>query len=1044
MMGAPLRRAAATLLAAALALGCVAARADTALALSKSYAGNVNFVGTQVTIRSKATNTNGNNKNACKVIAASKDVSATLSGIPTGATILSAQLYWAGSGSTPDNTVSIDGVNVSAPAGRRYVSNSGGSGYDFFGGAIEVTAQVVAKRNATYIFSGLTVDNGAPYCPVETVVGGFALLVVYSDPAEQYRLLNLYEGFQYVRNSAVTVTMTNFRTPNPLGTSSARVGHLTWEGDPALGGSEDFTLNGVQLFDSTLNPQHSQFNSTSNINGDNASYGIDFDAYTVGSSALTAGQGSATTTYQSGQDMVLLNAQVIAVPAVPAADLSIVMMRNTALVQNQNARYTMSVSNAGPNPETGPIVVIDTLPAGLSFVSSAGTGWSCGSAGKQVSCSYTGTVASRITLPDLVLTVLVDGSGTLTNSATVGGQGYDINSTNNSASDTAATTSASNYVFTDAACVTGQAFGSAQQPCKQLSGAPIVAGAATPIFVTAVSAGVPTQLSASLDTNVPMRFAFGCANPAANAGVQAHYAGIPLPLCSANGAVPALAGAQWSGSVSLAFKAGAPSAVANASFDYADVGKIKLFMRDSADGIVESVPFVVRPDKLAITSVTRTDGAINPKATSGGGTGFARAGEAFTIKVAAFTTAGAVAPNFGSESEGVLLALDAVRGGDAAAQAAMLYPPQLDGSFTTIVGGVFSGTAFTVDDAGILSVTPRLTTNDYLGAGSPTTSATTIGRFYPDHFDTIIAAALPCLLHMNCPINVSGAAYSSQAFAATVIPMSAGNTQMRNFIGVLARPVTLAAYDQPGGATPNPSSGGLSANSIAVAAMLPYLPIGAMPMYTLPQSFSQAFAPPPPAPPVPPVARNWSAPTPIYLRASASESVAAPNGVSSPINVVISSLRPGGTASTEGGVTVISGRLALENPHGSELQKMPVKAEAQYWAATGRWETSASDQVSTLQSGGVAFANCLQKLIADQSSFVLPGTNCKAVLSVVTPSTLPMKNGVATFWLAPPGAGNNGSAEYQMNNPVWLPSTVSRAVFGVYKASPVIYVREMY
>ena len=1031
-MGARVHRAAAALLAAALALGSVAARADTALALSRSYAGNVNFVGTQVTIRSKATNTNGNNKNACAVIKSNRDVSATLAGIPTGATILSAQLYWAGSGSTPDNTVSIDGVSVSAPAARRYVSNSGGSGYDFFGGAIDVTAQVVAKRNATYVFSGLTVDNGAPYCPVETVVGGFALLVVYSDPAEQYRLLNLYEGFQYVRNSAVTVTMTNFRTPNPLGTSSARVGHLTWEGDPALGGSEDFTLNGVQLFDSTLNPQHSQFNSTSNINGDNASYGIDFDAYTVGSSALTAGQGSATTTYQSGQDMVLLNAQVIAVPAVPAADLSIVMMRNTALVQNQNARYTLSVSNAGPNPEIGPIVVIDTLPAGLSFVSSAGTGWLCSNAGKLVSCSFSGTVASGSNLPPLVLTVQVDGSGTLTNSATVGGQRFDNNSANNTASDTAATTSASNYVFTDAACVTGQAFGSAQQPCKQLSGAPIVAGAATPIFVTAVSAGVPTQLSASLDTNVPMRFALGCANPAANAGVQAHYAGVPLPLCSANGAVPALAGAQWSGSVSLAFKAGAPSAVANASFDYADVGKVKLFMRDSADGIVESVPFVVRPDKLAITSVTRADGAINPKTASGGGTGFARAGEEFTIKVAAFTTGGAVTPNFGSE--GMLLALDAVRGGDAAAQAAMLYPPQLDGSFTTVVGGVFSGTAFTVDDAGILSVTPRLTTNDYLGAGSPTTSATTIGRFYPDHFDTIIAAALPCLLHMNCPINVSGAAYSSQAFAATVIPMSAGNTQMRNFIGVLARPVTLAAYDQPGGATPNPSNGGLSANSIAVAAMLPYLPIGAMPMYTLPQSFSQAFAPPPPAPPVPPVARNWSAPTPIYLRASISESVAAPNGVTSPINVVISSLRPSGTASTEGGVTVISGRLALENPHGSELQKMPVKAEAQYWAATGRWESSASDKVSTLQTAGISFANCQPRLSPCSTS----------VLGVYAPGSQTMNNGIVTFWLKAPGITREGSAEFQMNNPAWLPSTVSRAVFGVYKASPVIYVREMY
>ena len=30
-----------------------------------------------------------------------------------------------------------------------------------------------------------------------------------------------------------------------------------------------------------------------------------------------------------------------------------------------------------------------------------------------------------------------------------------------------------------------------------------------------------------------------------------------------------------------------------------------------------------------------------------------------------------------------------------------------------------------------------------------------------------------------------------------------------------------------------------------------------------------------------------------------------------------------------------------------------------------------------------------------------------------------------------------------MNNPAWLPSTIGRAVFGVYK-SPLIYVREVY
>ena len=90
--------------------------------------------------------------------------------------------------------------------------------------------------------------------------------------------------------------------------------------------------------------------------------------------------------------------------------------------------------------------------------------------------------------------------------------------------------------------------------------------------------------------------------------------------------------------------------------------------------------------------------------------------------------------------------------------------------------------------------------------------------------------------------------------------------------------------------------------------------------------------------------------------------------------------------------------------------------------------------MSAVQNGGITFANCLKAL----------GPPCKsALLGVTANSLLPLKEGVATFWLRAPGAGNSGSAEYQMNDPAWLPSTTGRAVFGVYK-SPLLYLREMY
>jgi uncharacterized repeat protein (TIGR01451 family) len=1004
-MAALWRRGAAVLCAGALAFAGGAARADTPIALYKSFAGNVNFTGTQKTMRTKA-----NGTQACAVVASGTDVSAVLSGIPPGATVLSAQLYWAGSSATADNTVTFDGVSKSAPVARQYSSTTIGAGYTYFGGAIDVTTEVVAKRNATYRFSGLTINNGAPYCEVEGVLGGFALLVVYSDPGEQFRVLNMYEGFQFIRYSAVTLTLSNFRTPSPLGAATGRIGHLTWEGDGSLAtNGEDLLFNNIELYD-TLNPRHNQFNSASNINNDSASFGIDFDAYTVGSDALGPGQTRATSTYQSGQDLVLLNAEIIALPNVPAADLVISLTRNTALVLGQKASYTLGVSNGGPSAETGPVVVTDTLPAGLSLVSASGSGWSCSSAGKVVTCSRAGSLAAGASLPPLTLTVSVDASGTQDNTASVSGQQFDFVSGNNSAADSATVSGAAAYAFTDAACVHGVAFGAAQR-CKLLSGAGLAAGDSAAVFVTALTNGVPSRLSATADTTVQMSFALSCINPASDAGVKANYAGVSLPLCTANGAAPAAVSGLWSAPVDMVFKSGVPSAPANAGFNYADVGKVQLFLRDTLERIVGAVPFVVKPASLAIRSVTRSaDGFVNPAAADGAGGGFARAGEAFTVKAGALTRSGALAPNFGNETVGARLTLDALRGGDAAVQAAMLALPPLSGEFTAVVGGEFTGAAFSFDEAGILSLTPRLTNNDYLGAGAPAALATSVGRFYPDHFDTFATATMACMPNMACPSTASGAVYSGQPFAVTVKPMNGTGALLNNFNGVLARTVTLAAVGQAGGATFNPAGGTLSAGSIAPASMLPRMPIGANPVYTLPRPYSNAA----------PRARNWIVPTPIYLRASAADSA------------VVSSLR--GAASVEGGATIVSGRLALSSPAGSELLKMPVRAEAQYWAATARWEHSAKDQASTVQSGAIAFANCLKRL----------GPPCKAALLGVTANTsVPMKDGQATFWLRAPGPGNVGSAEFQMGNPAWLPSTIGRAAFGIYN-SPLIYLREVY
>ena len=89
--------------------------ADTAVTLFQSYAGNINFVGAQATRR-----TQSNSGNACAVLANNATNTATISGIPAGATIISAHLYWAGSYSTQAGSTRTTPVKCSPSSSSRW------------------------------------------------------------------------------------------------------------------------------------------------------------------------------------------------------------------------------------------------------------------------------------------------------------------------------------------------------------------------------------------------------------------------------------------------------------------------------------------------------------------------------------------------------------------------------------------------------------------------------------------------------------------------------------------------------------------------------------------------------------------------------------------------------------------------------------------------------------------------------------------------------------------------------------------------------------
>ncbi|MEZ5458985.1 MAG: hypothetical protein R3E65_06645 [Steroidobacteraceae bacterium] len=438
---ATLRRLAAALLLLSVALldvGTAWAQSQTPIARSARFSGNINFVATGGSLR-----TEDNTGNACAVAPTS---TATLSGIPAGTSVVAAFLYWGAStsgGATPvvDAGVTLNGTGVTAARSFTAVFNNGGTLLPYFGAVADVTGRVTG--NGSYTFGGLTVSTGAPHCAVQAVTAGWGLIVVYAGTNERLRAINIFDGLQFFRGNALTLTPDGFRVPTS--NIDGRVAVVTLEGDPVnsgpLGGfTESLTFNGSLLDDGLVpagsDPVVQQFDGTVNSQGTVTAYGVDVDTYDV-STLLAPGQQSATTVYSSGGDLVLLLAQVVSATSEPRVDLQLTKSAATPLVVGSNADYTLTVTNgtAGGNErEDNVITVTDVLPAGLTYVSGTGSGWTCAASGQTVTCTRPPALDPGATAPPLTLTVAVDAAAfpSISNTASVTSASFDFDPANNS------------------------------------------------------------------------------------------------------------------------------------------------------------------------------------------------------------------------------------------------------------------------------------------------------------------------------------------------------------------------------------------------------------------------------------------------------------------------------------------------------------------------------------------------------------------------------------------------------------------------------------
>jgi uncharacterized repeat protein (TIGR01451 family) len=120
-----------------------------------------------------------------------------------------------------------------------------------------------------------------------------------------------------------------------------------------------------------------------------------------------------------------------------APDLTI-LKTSGPLEALEDATYTIKVTNVGTSPTTTPIVVTDTLPLGLSFVSGSGSGWTVLADGQEVTGTYAGLLGAGQSASFILAARVEAAAGeVVTNVAHVSGGG-EVNTGNNT-DDTYAT-----------------------------------------------------------------------------------------------------------------------------------------------------------------------------------------------------------------------------------------------------------------------------------------------------------------------------------------------------------------------------------------------------------------------------------------------------------------------------------------------------------------------------------------------------------------------------------------------------------------------------
>ena len=559
----------------------------------------------------------------------------------------------------------------------------------------------------------------------------------------------------------------------------------------------------------------------------------------------------------------------------------------------------------------------------------------------------------------------------------------------------------------------------------QVSGDPRYAEDEAILSISAVQAsGSNPQVCVPLFANQNKTIKLKCsyANPASGTlpariqgtnGTYVPLAGNASSACSAAGA-----------DVLLGFNS---AGVATPRMQYADVGQVGLNATytstsgaDSGLSMTGSGNVIVAPAKFAVSAIA------SPQ----------RAGqEVPSVTVTAQNRAGATTLNFGKETVKPTVALGhgyvapkvGTKNGNA--------DPEVSGALG-FNDGVLKSSALAWAETGTINITATL--SEYLGVNQigqnplKATGASNDVLFIPHHFQTTLDTVIMpvdgfpalCGAQLACPDTGADPrfVYSRQPFALMVTAQNLQNATTRNFdkldTSLNTQQVVLLARDakDTSNAPPVSPAGSRLTDGSAAGTILSGVPVSAfssgMARQVLAYQFPGAYS-------LSAGATTVAAPTGVLLRANFTYPVS---------NVVTSNPSAQGK---DAALTVVTGRLMVPNSYGSELLPIRLDVQVQYWDGA-RWRANLADGLSRFGKAQVVLANCLKQVVC--SNLVVADQPYQFSGGVLA------GNGRLTL-LAPKVAG---SVDVSVGAFSYLPSSVGRVVFGVFKSGPVLYLREMY